>query len=169
MFYLVIPLNSEGSTMEYLTVFLKAIGMFILGLFSFRIMGSQAVGRLTGFDLVVVIAIGALLGAPLVDQTLNPLISATAIIALVFTQVMTSWLTTKSIFFERLISGKPIKIIESGMIQMKGLRKARISKNDLMQELRIKGITSPREVQFSYLEPSGKLSVIKREKTGEKD
>lgn len=76
--------------MDYLMSFLKVLGMFIIGLTAFRVMGSQSVGRLTDFDLVVVIAIGALVGDALADPELNPLIIIVAIGGLVLAQVITS-------------------------------------------------------------------------------
>ncbi len=109
----------EGITLEYVIAFFKALGMFLVGLTAFRIMGSQAVGRLTDFDLVIVIAIGALIAKPLADPELNPLISIVAISALVIAQIVISWLSLKSIFFERIVTGKTIKVIENGAIIMK--------------------------------------------------
>ena len=136
--------------------------MFIVGLTAFRIMGSQAVGRLTDFDLVVAIAIGSLIANPLSDPDLNLWISVVAILALVIAQIVFSWLSLKSIAFERIVAGKPIKVIENGSIIMKGLRKARLSKNELNEELRVKGFKSPSEVQQVFLEPNGKISVFEK-------
>ncbi|WP_372459083.1 YetF domain-containing protein [Alkalihalobacillus deserti] len=45
---------------------------------------------------------------------------------------------------------------------MKGLRKARLSKNELTEELRVKGFRSPSEVQQVFLEPNGKISVFEK-------
>jgi uncharacterized membrane protein YcaP (DUF421 family) len=138
--------------------------MFIVGLTAFRLMGSQAVGRLTDFDLVIAIAIGALIAKPLSDPELNPWISVVAIFALVIAQIVISWLSLKSTAFERIISGKPIKLVENGSIIMNGLRKARISKNELSEELRINGYQSPSEVQQVILEPNGKFSMLEKPK-----
>ncbi|WP_332631582.1 DUF421 domain-containing protein [Halalkalibacter flavus] len=146
--------------MEYIISFTKALGMFVIGLTAFRFMGSQAVSRLTDFDLVVAIAIGALIAKPLADPELNPWIAAIAIFALVIAQIVISWLSLKSIIFERIVSGKPIKVIENGSFVMNGLRKARVSKNELNEELRVKGYKSVSEVQQVILEPNGKFSVF---------
>ncbi|MCL7745836.1 DUF421 domain-containing protein [Halalkalibacter alkaliphilus] len=153
--------------LEYIISFGKAIGLFVVGLTAFRFMGSQAVSRLTDFDLVVAIAIGALIAKPLADPELNPWIAIVAIFALVIAQIVISWLSLKSTVFERIISGKPIKIIENGLIVMNGLRKARISKNELNEELRVKGFKSPSEVQQVIIEPNGKFSVFPKSKQDE--
>ncbi|WP_025027593.1 DUF421 domain-containing protein [Caldalkalibacillus mannanilyticus] len=116
--------------------------------------------------MIIVIAIGALIGAPLVDDELSPLKAIVAIIGLVIAQMIASWLALKSKFMEMLIMGKPIQLIDQGRILMKGLRKARLTKNDLIQELRIKGVKSIEEVEKAYLEPGGKISMIEK---GEED
>ncbi|WP_180319894.1 DUF421 domain-containing protein [Halalkalibacter krulwichiae] len=138
--------------------------MFIVGLTAFRLMGSQAVGRLTDFDLVVAIAIGALIAKPLSDPDLNLWISVVAILALVIAQIVFSWLSLKSIAFERIVAGKPIKVIENGSIIMKGLHKARLSKNELNEELRVKGFKSPQKSNRYFWNPMVR-SVCSRNQT----
>lgn len=151
--------------MDYIISLLKAIGMFIVGLIAFRIMGSQTVGRLTDFDLVVVIAIGALVGDALADPELNPLIIIVAIGGLVLAQVITSLLAMRSPFFEKIVMGSPIKLIDKGKILMNGLRRARMTKNNLSQELRVKGLLDTNNIEQAILEPGGKLSIIEKQKT----
>ena len=148
--------------MDYVFSVLRAIGLFVVGLVAFRIMGSQAVGRLTDFDLVVVIAIGAIIGDGLADPELNPFILIAAIAGLVLMQLLASVLAMKSNFIEKLVIGSPIKLIENGKILMSGLRRARITKNNLDQELRVKGLTSFEQIEQAFMEPNGKLSVIEK-------
>lgn len=153
---------------EYIISFFKAFGLFIMGLIAFRIMGSQTVGRLTDFDLVVVIAIGALIGDALADPELNTLIIIFAIAGLVLAQVITSILAMKSPFFEKIVVGSPIKLVDKGKILMNGLRKARMTKKNLSEELRVKGLMETNNVEQAFLEPNGKLSVIEKQKSSSK-
>lgn len=148
--------------MDYVIPVLRAIGLFVVGLVAFRIMGSQAVGRLTDFDLVIVIAIGAIIGDGLADPELNLFILIAAIAGLVLMQLLVSVLAMKSKFIEKVVSGSPIKLIENGKILMNGLRRARITKNNLDQELRVKGLTGFEQIEQAFMEPNGKLSVIEK-------
>lgn len=150
--------------MEYVLSVLKAVLLFVVGLLAFRVMGSQSVGRLTDFDLVVVIAIGAIIGDGLADPELNVFILTAAIAGLVLMQILASVLAMKSPLIEKLVMGSPIKLIENGKILLNGLRRARITKNNLDQELRVKGLTSLEQVEQAFMEPNGKLSVIEKEK-----
>ncbi|RCW48041.1 DUF421 domain-containing protein [Paenibacillus prosopidis] len=150
--------------MDYVLSVLRAVGLFVVGLLAFRVMGSQSVGRLTDFDLVVVIAIGAIIGDGLADPELNVFILIAAIAGLVLMQILASVLAMKSPLIEKLVMGSPIKLIENGKILLNGLRRARITKNNLDQELRVKGLTSLEQVEEAFMEPNGKLSVIEKEK-----
>ncbi len=149
--------------MEVLTTLTRTLGLFLIGLSAFRMMGSQSVGRLTDFDLVVVIAIGAIIGDGLADPELNFWLLSAAIAGLVALQISASLLAMKSPFVEKLVMGSPIKLIDKGRILANGLRKARITRNNLIQELRVKGLTDSKDVETAYMEPSGKLSVIESE------
>ncbi|WP_209125256.1 DUF421 domain-containing protein [Alkalihalobacillus sp. BA299] len=149
--------------MEYVISFVKALGLFTVGLVAFRVMGSQAVGRLTDFDLVVAIAIGALIAKPLSDPELDVWISIVAIVALVLAQITLSLLSLKNSTFEKIVQGSPIQLVKKGKLLMNGLRKARISKNELDEELRAKGFQSLKEVETVIIEPNGKFSVFGKE------
>lgn len=141
--------------------------MFSVGITAFRLMGSQAVGEMTDFDLVVVIAIGALMGAPLVDPSIQPLTSIIAISGFVVAQIVFSFLSLKSNRFEVLIMGRPIQIIRNGKVLMDGLKKARMTTKNLDQELRIKGIETVEKVKDGFLEPNGKVSLLLTKKSTE--
>ncbi|MCU6708581.1 DUF421 domain-containing protein [Paenibacillus sp. J5C_2022] len=149
--------------MEIVFALLRAAAMFAIGLVAFRLMGSQSVGRLTDFDLVVVIAIGAIIGDGLADPELKLGVLIASVAGLVFLQITASWLSMKSQWVEKLVMGSPIKLIDKGKLLMNGLRRARITKNNLEQELRVKGLQGFSEVKEAYMEPSGKLSVIELE------
>jgi uncharacterized membrane protein YcaP (DUF421 family) len=150
--------------MDYLLILAKAVGFFVTGLVAFRFMGSQSVGRLTDFDLVVVIAVGALIGDVLSNNDTNPFLHLTAIATLVLIQVGTSLLAMKYPSFEKLIMGKPIRLIYKGKLEWNGLRRARLTKNSLDQELRVQGLDSYSTVDQAFMEPNGKLSVLEKTK-----
>lgn len=151
--------------MDYVIVVGKAIAIFILVMVGFRIMGNHAVGRLTAFDLVVVIALGALMGAPLADDSLNIWMAATAVATLVFLQQLTAYLALKSKRIAKWMIGEPIMLIEHGEIIKKGLVRSRLTYENLTEELRLKGFTQVADVEMAFLEPEGQVSVIpKKEK-----
>ena len=59
--------------------------------------------------------------------------------------------------------GKPSVIIKNGELDMKELKKLRMSVPELLSELRLKGASSLSEVDYAIVEGNGQLSVFKRE------
>jgi uncharacterized membrane protein YcaP (DUF421 family) len=71
-------------------------------------------------------------------------------------------------WFEKIVVGTPIRLINKGTVLKSGLRKARITKNSLMQELRMKGLESFSAVDEAYMEPAGEISVIEKKEQTQK-
>ena len=73
------------------------------------------------------------------------------------------FLALKNEKLSNLIVGKPVVLIESGRIIKKNLAKEKFNVDDLLQELRKKGIRDIDEVEIGILESCGGFSVIIRE------
>ena len=65
--------------------------------------------------------------------------------------------------FERAIEGVPTVLIHNGKLVERNIRKETISKEDLMSNLRTQGCFNLAEVETAVLEPSGKISLMKKE------
>ena len=59
-----------------------------------------------------------------------------------------------------IIEGDAAIIIKHGILQKANMEKMRYNINDVMEELRLKGISDIREVDYAILETNGNLSVI---------
>ncbi|QZA33884.1 DUF421 domain-containing protein [Hydrogenibacillus sp. N12] len=131
-------------------------------LVTLRVMGKREIGKLSVFDLVVSIII-AEIAAFTIDDTKMPLYKGLLPIALLAAvQIAFSYLSLKSRRFRELIDGKPSLIIEKGKIRDAEMRRHRYNIDDLLMQLREKDIADLGEVEFAFLEPTGKLSVIKK-------
>ena|SRR5215213_2786368 len=82
---------------------------------------------------------------------------------LVFWDYFLDFLSTKSKFFERLISPPKLCLIKNGEMQRRNMRKEMITKEELMSQLRLQGVEEISEVKESYLEPGGSVSIIKKQ------
>ena len=92
------------------------------------------------------------------------LVSIVPIIVLVITQIGLSYLTMKNESVRNFVDGKPSVIVKNGQIDFTAMRKIRYSLDDLMSQLREKGIKSLEEVDYAVLENSGTLSVFQNTK-----
>ena len=61
---------------------------------------------------------------------------------------------------KNILSSPPSVLINKGKIDIKELRKNRISPEELISELRLKSIPDPSHVEYAILEQNGLLSVI---------
>ncbi|WP_245237819.1 DUF421 domain-containing protein [Paenibacillus etheri] len=71
----------------------------------------------------------------------------------------------RSVRARKILDGQPTILVKQGRILEKDLAKQHLNIDDLSMLLRNKDIFSPEEVEFAILEPDGKLSVLKKERT----
>lgn len=146
---------------SYAGVAVRTTTVYLFLLVMVRIMGKREIGQLSPFDLVVAITIGELAAVAL--ELESDLVKALVPIALiVLFELLLSYASLKSHVLRRLITGSPTVVIENGTILYENLRRNRYNMSDLLSQLREKDIFSPSEVEYAILEPSGRLSVLKK-------
>jgi uncharacterized membrane protein YcaP (DUF421 family) len=77
--------------------------------------------------------------------------------------VLIDWLTFRVAALERLLQPPPLLLIRDGRILWRNLRVEFVSEQELLSQLRQRGIADPSEVQRAYLESDGEVSVIRRQ------
>lgn len=143
-------------------VFLRALILYILVIFSVRLMGKRQLGELQPSELVITILVSNIATLPLEDINIPLSVGITPILALVCFEVIMSWITLKIPCLRKIVSGRPKIIISNGIIDRKVMRELRFSVDDLMTALRGNDIFSPDEVQFAIVETTGNMSVLKK-------
>jgi uncharacterized membrane protein YcaP (DUF421 family) len=73
------------------------------------------------------------------------------------------WLSFRSRTVYRLLHPAPLPLIVDGQIVRRNLRSEMLTVHDLLSQLREQGVENVREVRRSFIEPDGRLSVIKYE------
>ncbi|WP_338470369.1 DUF421 domain-containing protein [Niallia sp. XMNu-256] len=144
----------------------RTVLMYLIILIVFRLMGKRDIGELSVFDLVVNIMLAELAVMAIEDTNTMTIQYIVAILALMIIQISTARMSLKSKKFRDLIDGSPSVIINHGQIDEHAMRKQRYNFDDLLQQLREKGVRNIADVEFAILEPSGKLSVLKKEAKG---
>jgi len=138
----------------------RTILIYFLVLIIVRLMGKREIGQLSPFDLVVAIIVAELAAIPM-ESTGIPLWKVILPMAtLAFLEVLLSYLALHSSLLRKILDGQPQIIIRNGHISKKELRKARYNLNDLLAQLREKGLVNIADIEFGILETSGKLSII---------
>lgn len=147
-------------------VLFRTVIIYILVLFVIRVMGKSELSAMEPFQLVVTLMIADLAVVP-IESTETALFNGiAALIALLFVQVLVSFITIKSNSLRGLICGNPSIVIKDGIINHKELKTLRISTKELEEQLRISGYINIEDIHLAYVETNGALSVIpKKEKS----
>ncbi|WP_339254930.1 DUF421 domain-containing protein [Sporosarcina sp. FSL W8-0480] len=135
---------------------------FIILMILARMMGKKQISQLTFFHYVTGITIGSI-AAEIAGQSETPFLNGA--IAMIWWGVLTilvNLLTVKSKKARVLFDDSPTIIIHKGKISEKGMKKARITLNDLNMMLREQSIFAVADVNYAILETNGQLSVMKK-------
>ena len=146
----------------YLSIILKTTILYIFIIIVYRIMGKKEIGQLGIVDLIVSILIAEFAAISIEQEETSIFISMVPIIVLALIQIVFNFISLKSDKFRKLIDGNPTVIIKEGKIKFKEMSKIRYSLDDLITQLREKGIKSIEEVDYAILENDGKLSVFQK-------
>ncbi len=147
--------------MEILTVLIRTIFFYFFITLAYRIMGKREIGQLGIIDLIVSILIAELVAISI--ENINDSIFNTIlpIVSLVIIELLLAYASIKSKKLRYFLTGKPSLIINKGQINYKEMIRQRYSLDDLLLELRQKGIKSISQVEYALLESNGKLSIFK--------
>lgn len=144
-------------------VLIRSLILYILVIFSVRLMGKRQLGELQPSELVITILISNIATLPLEDTDIPLLLGVTPILALVCFEVIISWINLVFPKFRKIISGSPKIIIRNGKTDPATLRELRFSVDDLMMSLREKEVFDIEDVQFAIVETTGNISVMKKQ------
>jgi uncharacterized membrane protein YcaP (DUF421 family) len=142
---------------------LRSLIVYFFLLVMFRLLGKREVAQMTVFDLIVLLILSNVLQNAMIgpdNSVIGGLIGASTIMAI-------NWLVGRAAFssrwFERAVEGVPTLLIHGGQLVEPNMRRAGISREELLSNLRTQGVFDINEVNAAVLEPSGKLSVLKKD------
>ncbi len=142
---------------------LRAAIMYFMALIMIRLLGKRALGELGPFDFVVMTGVGHTVVSIALDKSIPYYEGIIILATLAGLEYLMGYLALKNEKLSNLIVGKPVVLIESGRIIKKNLAREKFNVDDLLQELRKKGIRDIDEVEIGVLESCGGFSVIMRE------
>ena len=128
-----------------------------------KLMGTKQVSQMTMFDYVVGITIGSI-AAELATELEEPLRPLTALIVYGVTAFVISILTNKFLKVRSIVTGKPLVLLENGVIYRENLKKARLDLNEFLTYCRIGGWFDLNQLQTAVLEHNGVVSFLPKEK-----
>lgn len=139
---------------------LRAVIAFFFLLAVARVLGQRAISQLRPIDFAVVLVIGNIIAHPLSDERLGLKGSVITTSVLVILYLGGVFMLLKWSWLRRLMDHAPITVVKNGEILNKGLKKARISIDILLEELREEKVEDVKKVALAIWEADGKLSVF---------
>ena len=133
---------------------------YILFLVLFKVMGKREIGELGVNDLLVSVLFAEFATLAISNYKEPLLVTLIPTLIIVFLQVIVSFLSLKSIKIRNLVDSSPSLIMKNGNINFKEMEKQRYNLEDLLTQVRDKGIKSLDEVEYAILENNGKLSIF---------
>ena len=148
------------------TVLLRTVIIYFIFTISVRLVGKRQIGELQLSEFVTMLMLSELAINCIQDISFPMSYSLLPMIFLLCSEVIISFLITKSRKMKNLFLGAPNIIIKEGILNQNELAKQRMSINELLSELRLKDIDDISKVDYAIIEPNGKLSVFEKKKGG---
>jgi uncharacterized membrane protein YcaP (DUF421 family) len=126
------------------------------------VLGKRQMADLTPVDFALTITAGTVAGAGIADPSLGLGHTLTALALLGAVQVVFCRVSLKYRGVYTRLSHAPAVVVENGQIIKANLRGARLTAEMLLQLLREKDVFDITEVELAILEPTGRLSVLKK-------
>lgn len=152
-------IHSQESLTTIEWILRAVVGYFFLILVA-KAMGQRSIAQLRLLDFVIALIIGNIIAHPLSDEHLGLKGSLTTTVVLVILYIGSVYTVLKWPKIRNLITPPPITLVKDGKILIKGLNKARISIDILLEELREEMVEDVSKVALALWEADGKVSVF---------
>jgi uncharacterized membrane protein YcaP (DUF421 family) len=145
----------------YIELALRAVVVYLLLMISMRLMGKRMSGMLNRNEIAALASLAAAVGVPLggPDRGLLPAFVIAFIV--VYIERWVTYRAFKNKRFESLVLGKIDTLVKDSVIDLKVLKKVRVSPERLKGQLRSEGIKHLGMVKRFYIESNGAFTLIK--------
>lgn len=146
-----------------LEVFIRTLIIYLAALFIMRWLGKRMSGQLTITELSVMIMMGAIISLPMQAPDRGILLGILILISIsLFQRTINLWAFNNN-KIEKLTQGDMSLLVKDGVIDIKELNRASISKQQLYATLRSKNIYQLGKIKRVYLEGCGIFSIYQHE------
>jgi uncharacterized membrane protein YcaP (DUF421 family) len=157
----VLGLHLEAANLGFGHMTLRAMIVFCVAVVLARVGNRRLLAHNAGFDIMLLVVLGSVLSRGINGQAaFFPTLGVSAV--LVGLHHLVATLALHSHWFSQLAKGSPRTLVRRGQVDQAAMRKAKISGDDLEENLRLNGgVSDVREVAEARLERNGSISVVK--------
>ena len=124
-----------------------------------KLMGNKQVSQMNLFDYIIGITIGSI-AAEMATELDTPENSLLAMAVYAVAAVCISVLTNKSLAARRVMTGKPLVLMDGGIIYRDTLQKAKMDLGEFLMFCRIGGFFDLNQIQTALLEHNGTVTFL---------
>ncbi len=146
-----------------LIIIIRTILLYLLIVFSLRLMGKKQLGELQPSELVTTIMISNIATLALEDASTPMLMGVIPILMIVCLDVIMSGIMLKNQKLRKIVSGTARVVICDGVPDQKELKNLRYTVDDLVEAMREQGIFDISQVQYAIVETTGKINFMQKE------
>jgi uncharacterized membrane protein YcaP (DUF421 family) len=144
-------------------IVLRASVVFLLLFVVLRLLGKRQLGQMTPFEFVGLVVLGDFVQQAVTHNDTSMTAALLAVSTFGFWSLVLGWISYRSKAMRRLLEGQPRILIQDGKMLDAVLERDKITEAEVLSEMRLAGIGQLAEVQWGIIEPSGKISFLKRE------
>jgi uncharacterized membrane protein YcaP (DUF421 family) len=141
-------------------IVLRTALMYLIVLFSLRLLGKRGVKQLSVFELVVIISLGSAAGDPMFYREVGLMAAVAVFSVIVISYKVTSYFVNKNKKIEELLEGSCTYLIEDGEFAIENFKKESLAQDEFFSELRLSGIVHLGQIKLAIIETSGSVSVF---------
>lgn len=146
-----------------LELFVRGTVMYLVILVLLRLVVRRQVGGIGMTDVLVIVLIAEVAGNGISDNFQSVVESTVLVGTVLFWSTLIEWLQSRYPAVERLVRDPKLKLIENGRMLRRNMREEFVSVEELMAQLREKGLQDCRDVKAAYMEADGRISIIRRD------
>lgn len=143
-----------------LMVVLSAVVIYVSLVLFTRLAGLRSFSKMSSFDFTITIALGTVVASTIItkDPPLSQAIVGLGMLYLI--QMSVAVLRSKLPIVADMVDNKPLLLMDGVNMIDENLRKARVTKSDLLSKLREANVTQMNQIKAVVMETTGDISVL---------
>lgn len=139
----------------------RAVILFLYGILCIRIAGRRTFSNLSALDLIVALVVGSNISRAMTGKApFEGTLAATLVLVILHRLVALA--TVRSNWLALFVKGRPAVLVRDGEIDGKAMLRHGISKEDLIEGMRMEQVAHLNEVALATMERGGKISIIRK-------
>ena len=140
----------------------RALILFVFGIVCIRVAGRRTFSHYSPLDIIVAIVVGSNISRIMTGKAAF-VSGVAATFLLVVLHQAAAMVALRWPWLGRLTKGRSVVLVRDGCVDDRMLRRHEISRDDLLEALRLEQVDDPDRVARATLEGGGNISVIRKE------